>query len=461
MTIDIDPSDEGIVVDPGGNRARKVRQPDGSWRWEPVAKPRSCHHAGAARKRAKRVVRHRPPERPITRDSLIPHRVPGAAVEQVKQPGPPTPPATKPVESAAQRRARLTGSDLAEYERHRPRVEWDWDGRIIRRKVNLLAGDPGQGKSCVLEWFARSYCGGKPWPDGSPYEGPVGKVLLIDTEGNLDLWVERAQKWGLPRKWFRTPFRSLDAHGNDSDDADRPIDLDDPEDRERLLVNALLPDVVVIFVDSLLGGTSQSVSDDRIRRTLRFLREVARKSGKTVIVVHHLRKKNEFDQFADRIDIDRVLGSRAITAETKSIMGIDKPDPQDDWHRLYVVKSNRAKPERVPALGMLIATTPDGKDLSPKGVLFSDKPPQRPASLVPKRRLTTYQQTVVNSIQAIAKPDEGLEVNELVAAFGSNARARRKMADKLVEKGWLKKDVKGGRVRYVPVTADTDGGGSV
>ncbi len=63
-------------------------------------------------------------------------------------------------------------------------VTWIWRGRVAAGKLNLIAGDPGLGKSFVtLDLIAR-YTTGRPMPDGSPGI-PSGTAILLSAEDGL------------------------------------------------------------------------------------------------------------------------------------------------------------------------------------------------------------------------------------------------------------------------------------
>ncbi len=63
-------------------------------------------------------------------------------------------------------------------------VHWLWPRRIARRKLGILAGEPGEGKSTMmLDLAARLTQPGVLMPDGVP--APDGSVLLLSAEDGL------------------------------------------------------------------------------------------------------------------------------------------------------------------------------------------------------------------------------------------------------------------------------------
>jgi len=59
-----------------------------------------------------------------------------------------------------------------------------------------------------------------------------------------------------------------------------------------------------------------------------------------VLITHHTNKPPPGQP--DLVDLHRVRGSTAITANCRMIWGLERPDPQDETVRLKVVKSNLA-----------------------------------------------------------------------------------------------------------------------
>ena len=56
-------------------------------------------------------------------------------------------------------------------------ISWFWPGRFARGKLNLIAGQPGQGKSQLAIFMAGKTSIGGDFPDGS--QCPQGSVILV------------------------------------------------------------------------------------------------------------------------------------------------------------------------------------------------------------------------------------------------------------------------------------------
>jgi len=59
-------------------------------------------------------------------------------------------------------------------------ISWLWPGRIARRKVSLLAGDPGIGKSQIAIDIAARITRQAAWPDDG--KAPLGSVIVLAAE---------------------------------------------------------------------------------------------------------------------------------------------------------------------------------------------------------------------------------------------------------------------------------------
>ena len=74
---------------------------------------------------------------------------------------------------------------------------------------------------------------------------------------------------------------------------------------------------------------------------MKRLATMARELNTVVLVVHHVRKSNAYEQQkGGALTLERVRGSSVIAAMSRVVWGIDKPDPSQDLLRLSVLKSN-------------------------------------------------------------------------------------------------------------------------
>src|SRR5262249_47391170 len=59
-------------------------------------------------------------------------------------------------------------------------VDWLWPGRLARKKLTLISGDPGLGKSQLTTDVAARVSTNGTWPDGG--EAPSGSIIILSAE---------------------------------------------------------------------------------------------------------------------------------------------------------------------------------------------------------------------------------------------------------------------------------------
>lgn len=159
-------------------------------------------------------------------------------------------------------------------------VEWLWPGRLARRKITLLDGDPDLGKSTLTLDLAARLSTGSPMPDGHPVDGP-GSVLLISAEDGLaDTVAPRLAAAGADQS--RVHAVRLDA-----DALTLPDQIDD------LAATVARFGAVLVILDPLMAFLSADVNsyrDQDVRRVMGALARMAERTGAAVVIVRHLTK---------------------------------------------------------------------------------------------------------------------------------------------------------------------------
>jgi hypothetical protein len=205
--------------------------------------------------------------------------------------------------------------------------------------------------------IARVYLTGALWPDLATFKGEPGKVLWVETESAQALNLERAKKWKLPLDRIITPL----------DDPLLNTSLDDKEHLTAIYQKAQNPDVQLIIVDSLSGGTRREAKNSNEMLAVGgFLADLAKMTGKPVLVSHHLNKTRNGSDF---VTLDRVRDSSAIVQLARVVWAIDTPDiEKPESKRLYCIKNNLIK-----------FPNPMGFEISEAGLTFVDvpKPPKK------------------------------------------------------------------------------------
>ncbi len=236
-----------------------------------------------------------------------------------------------PIASAPMPSAGLNTRSLAEVEPEN--LDWMWEGRLVRNKLNIIAGPPGLGKSQLLAAIAAAITTAGAWPDGGCCR--QGGVLLIQAEdGVADTVVPRHRAAGARMDRIRTA--ALVAEGS----SQRLMQLDkDLSEIEMTL--AQFPWIDTLILDPVTGffGRADSHKDAEVRGVLEPLSEFAERRRVTVIGVAHLNKGANARSAGDRI-----AGSAAFL-QVPRMAHMVVTDPDDDTLRVFQpFKHNVSRP---------------------------------------------------------------------------------------------------------------------
>jgi hypothetical protein len=202
-------------------------------------------------------------------------------------------------------------------------ISWFWPGRFARGKLNLIAGQPGQGKSQLAIFMAGKTSIGGDFPDGS--KCPQGSVILISCEDDAaDTIVPRLMAVGADRSRVHMLDWVIEAKGKEGQSA-QPFDLAAHTPALKSLADSI-GDVTLIVIDPvsayLARIDSHKTSD--VRGALAPLQQLAADTGAAVVLISHLNKGS-----ADANAMVRVAGSGAFVAACRSAWLVES-DPQDE-----------------------------------------------------------------------------------------------------------------------------------
>lgn len=215
------------------------------------------------------------------------------------------------------------------------RVEWLWQPYVARKKLTILQGDPGVGKTFAALSVAASVSRGNPLPgrDGQLTERqPPQSILYLTGEDGLgDTIRPRLAAMGADLG------RVFVLDGWESDEDQGVVDAQDLSVIEEA-VESVRPALVVMDpIQAFLGAKVDMYRANETRPVLSGLARLAAKHGFAVILVGHLRKSS-----SDRA-VHRGLGSIDFAAAARSILLV-APDPDDPARRVMAhVKSSLAE----------------------------------------------------------------------------------------------------------------------
>ncbi len=250
---------------------------------------------------------------------------------------------------AAAEPARLVVVPVSEVESET--VLWLWGGRLPRKKLVVLDGDPGLGKSTLALDIAARLSRGAATPDGSPGAGPECVIVASAEDGPGDTIRPRLEAAGADLSRIHL-LLEVQAPGA----APRPLSL--PEDLGLLRAEVLRLRPALVVVDPLVAYLSAGTNtwkDQDTRRVLHTLAKLAEESGAAILALRHLNKGES------RNPLYRGGGSIGIIAAARVglLVAPDPEDPDGPRRVLAVNKCNLA--QKSPSLAYRIIEDPAHK----------------------------------------------------------------------------------------------------
>lgn len=231
-------------------------------------------------------------------------------------------------------------------------IEWIWPGRIVRRAVNLLDGDPGLGKSTVVcDLVARITRGWRMPPLSGPGGlSPSAVLMLVGEDDAATTLRPRLESHGADLSMVHV----LDGVrvGTSDTGIDLPRDLDVIE-QLALDIGAVMLTIDVLD-DYIDDQTDTHRSASTRHRIMRPLRQLADRTGMAILAIRHLSKMVSVESA-----MHRGVGSIAMIAAARSAMIIGRHPDEPRQRVLASTKCNLA--EAPPALAYSIETTEQGQ----------------------------------------------------------------------------------------------------
>lgn len=223
-------------------------------------------------------------------------------------------------------------------------VHWLEPGRIAMGKVNMIAGDPGLGKSFMtMELAARASRG--------EIGSAMARVVIMSAEDDpCDTIVPRLKNMcaNLANIEIVEGIRREAGGFVDLPSLDRDVDK-----LEEMIEDIHPVSLLIIDPISAYMGTTDSNNNAEVRKVLARLSALAERTGAAVVCVTHLNKDNG----SGRKAVYRTMGSLAFTAAARTVQLVTKyqstpgqDDPGAKEKRIVsMVKNNlgRIMPARV------------------------------------------------------------------------------------------------------------------
>ncbi|MDB6060517.1 MAG: hypothetical protein JWM78_620 [Verrucomicrobiaceae bacterium] len=208
-------------------------------------------------------------------------------------------------------------------------IRWLWPGWFARKKLAILAGVAGTGKTTVVISLAATLTNAGRWPDGKPCRIP-GNVLIWSSEDDpADTLIPRLIAAGANLNRVHIIQGAVASDGESV-----PFD---PANDIAMLHRAVdkLGGAALLMVDpivSAVGGDMHKAND--VRRSLQALVDFAAALDCAVIGISHFAKGSKGSS-----PQERVIGSQAFSALARTVLVCAKQEDGES-HVLARAKSN-------------------------------------------------------------------------------------------------------------------------
>ncbi len=216
------------------------------------------------------------------------------------------------------------------------RLTWLWYNRFLVGHVNIIAGDPGLGKSMIAIDAAARVSTGRSWPDGTTCT--QGRVIYSTTE---DGYADTVKPRLSAAEADHSNITFL--QGVEYPDGEGPMFLDehiamlDWHLSERDNVRLLVLDTLQSFIGERVNTSNNSSS----RRVMTPLKRLAEKHRVAVLCIEHLTKSTT--QRTDNATY-RIQGSIAFTGSARSVWIVCR-DPDDPQRRILQSSKTNLAPD--------------------------------------------------------------------------------------------------------------------
>jgi len=223
-------------------------------------------------------------------------------------------------------------------------IRWLWEPYLARGALALLDGDPEIGKSLITIDIAARLSRGRTFPNATAVARPHVTILLGTEDNTADTIAPRVLAAGADAERVIVPEE------NDAGGLTFPANV--PELEEMILTHAA--DLVVIDpIVSFMPSSIATNTDHGVRRSLKPLADLARRTDCAILLVRHLRKAE-----GGRA-LYRGLGSIGFIAAARSGLFASHHPTEPELRVLAMTKLNAGV--RAPTLGYRIKSDAEGR----------------------------------------------------------------------------------------------------
>jgi putative DNA primase/helicase len=219
-------------------------------------------------------------------------------------------------------------------------VSWLWQDRFPHRRLSVLTGPPGLGKSQIATFLAATVTTGRDWPDGSPCSAK-GFVIILSAEDDIaDTIVPRLRAAGADCDKVEIVM-AVNVQPKGGRAQKRNFDL--TRDLEQLEILCAKYDATLVIIDPIsayCGKGSDSHNNTDVRGLLAPLAALAANCGTAVVAITHDRKGGGSASERTMGSIAFIAAPRAVWAVTPEVSEAGEPTARNV---LTMIKSNLSR----------------------------------------------------------------------------------------------------------------------
>lgn len=214
---------------------------------------------------------------------------------------------------------------IAEVEREN--IDWLVPGLLARKELTIVEGDPGLGKSYLVQVICGLICDGKPIPVLDYYKPPEGRIAYFDTENTAGT-VTRA-------RLEENGVKNLDRYYQGEDG----FSIDDEEKWQIVVdrLNEFRPELIVFDTINTYIGSTDTYRSSETQQAMGFFKHLATSLNCSVILLRHLTKGGGGKA------IYRGQGSIAFTGAARIVATVGMIPDDEDVRVVACTKNNLSK----------------------------------------------------------------------------------------------------------------------
>jgi putative DNA primase/helicase len=239
-------------------------------------------------------------------------------------------------------------------------IDWVWEGRLARRKLTLIAGDPGLGKSQISAYVAARVSTGSEWPDQGT--APHGSIIILSAEDSVADTIRPRLEVAAADLGRIHVLRSVTTLEGSRRTFSLQSDLVALSNKVRELVDLAL--VIIDPITSYMGRIDSHRTTD-VRAVLEPLSEFAEHHGVAVLAITHPPKATQAKA------LHAITGSLAFVAAARLVF-IAVEEVDSDRRLLLPVKSNIGR--MPPGLGFNLVQARTCSGIETSHVVWDSEP---------------------------------------------------------------------------------------